>query len=190
MPANSKADAEPTAASRSRIHAATFLLLTCGGAAADLLSKYWVFQWRGNPAPDREWWIIPGFFGIETSLNNGALFGIGQGFQLVFAALSVAAMAGILYWLLFHDGLQDGWLTVALGLVCAGIIGNLYDRLGWGKLPGTPETFQNAVRDWILFRFGQFTWPNFNLADSFLVCGAGLMVVHAWRLESAERRAN
>jgi signal peptidase II len=38
----------------------------------------------------------------------------------------------------------------------------------------------NAVRDWILLRYGAFTWPNFNIADSLLVCGAGLLLWHSF----------
>lgn len=159
------------------------------GAIVDLASKHWVFDWRGNPSPNNQWWIVPylrdtapgvnGFFGIETSLNNGALFGMGQGLQWVFAALSVVALVGIIVWMFKLDGLHDGWLTVALGLICAGIIGNLVDRLGIDKLPGTLARDQYAVRDWILFKFGSFTWPNFNLADSYLVIGAVMLMGHA-----------
>lgn len=150
-----------------------------GGAYLDLHSKHLIFAWRGNPVRDNEWWIIEGFFGIETSLNNGALFGMGQGYQLVFAFTSLIALAGIIFWLFRLGGLADRLLTFALGLVSAGIIGNFVDRVGLDKLPGTRAEDQHAVRDWILFRFGSYTWPNFNLADSFLVVGASLLLVHA-----------
>ena len=86
-------------------------------------------------------------------------------------------------------------MTIALALVTAGILGNLYDRLGlpgfvWprgdpGHLPGTPV---HAVRDFILVMIGRWPWPTFNLADSSLVCGAGLLVWHAFFSEGAEGR--
>ena len=69
----------------------------------------------------------------------------------------------------------------------AGILGNLYDRVG---LPGLKWNVANdlhkigdpvfAVRDWILVKFGNWPWPNFNIADSLLVCGALLLAWHAF----------
>ena len=44
-----------------------------------------------------------------------------------------------------------------------------------------------AVRDWILVMIGSFHWPNFNVADSLLVCGAALLVWHAFRQEAEKR---
>jgi signal peptidase II len=59
-----------------------------------------------------------------------------------------------------------------------GIGGNLYDRLGLWQNPENPGEWRNEVRDWILLRYQEFTWPNFNVADSLLVCGAFLLVWH------------
>lgn len=77
---------------------------------------------------------------------------------------------------------------MALGCVTAGILGNLYDRLG---LPGLKWNYAEpplhevgdpvyAVRDWILVMIGPYGWPNFNIADSLLVCGAAMLVWHAF----------
>jgi signal peptidase II len=152
------------------------------GGAADLLSKQWVFQWRGMPGEQPIWWLWEGCVGVETSLNPGALFGMGAGYSWLFACLSIAAAAGILTWLFIYGAARDRLLTIALGCVTAGIIGNLYDRLGLWHLGGIPagyEPFANCVRDWILLRYQQHTWPNFNIADSLLVSGAALLVWHA-----------
>ena len=75
----------------------------------------------------------------------------------------------------------DWLLTVALGAVMAGILGNLYDRLGLWTLPGKTGPTIHAVRDFILVQYPPWTWPNFNLADSSLVCGAALLMWHAFR---------
>ncbi|MFT5525708.1 MAG: signal peptidase II [Pirellulaceae bacterium] len=155
-----------------------YSLVTIFGCAADLLSKYWVFQWRGMPRARNEWWIIEGYIGIETSLNPGALFGLGKGYGLIFAGLSVLAIAGICYWLFVRKAGNDLLLTFTLSLVSGGIIGNLYDRLGLWKSPD--GIWHSEVRDWILFRWGEHTWPNFNIADSLLVIGAMLLVFHAF----------
>ena len=133
--------------------------------------------------------LVPGIFSLTTSLNEGALFGMGQGMTLVFAGLSLLAAAGIFYWLIFAGAGRDLWLTVALALIMAGIGGNLYDRLG---LPGlvwhAPDPRAGlpvyAVRDWLHFQIQSigFDWAVFNLADSMLVVGAVMLFWHvAWR---------
>lgn len=157
-----------------------FLTIASVGCLADLTTKHYVFAWRGMPRPNNEWWIIPGFMGIETSLNPGALFGMGAGGGRIFAAFSIVAALGILYLVCVRRWARDWLLIVALGMILGGILGNLYDRLGLWHPPGQPDVWRNEVRDWILFRFGSFTWPNFNIADSLLVVGAGLLMWHAW----------
>jgi signal peptidase II len=153
------------------------------GCSLDLITKEAVFRWRGLPRADGEWWIVEPYFGIETSVNRGALFGMGAGYWWVFATLSIVALIGILIWLFVFRAAIDRWLNVALGLVSGGILGNLYDRLGLWDATGLPADFHHGVRDWILFRYGEWTWPNFNVADSLLVTGAIMLVVHAllWR---------
>jgi signal peptidase II len=131
--------------------------------------------------------VIPDVLGFDTSLNEGALFGWGQGKVAVFAAASVVAALGLLVWLFWFRAARDRWLTLSLACVMAGVLGNLYDRLGlpglaWpagfpGHAPGEPVY---AVRDWILVMIGRWPWPTFNIADSLLVCGAGLLLVHAF----------
>jgi signal peptidase II len=152
--------------------------LAISGWVLDLWTKHWVFQWLGMPKRDNQWWLWEGYVGIETALNSGALFGFGTGYGSVFALLSVIAAAGILFWLFRLGAAHDWLLTVALGCVMGGIGGNLYDRLGLWQNPANPGEWRNEVRDWILLRYQGFTWPNFNIADSLLVCGALLLVWH------------
>ena len=150
-----------------------FAAIAAVGCALDLLSKHWIFQWRGAPRANNIWWIWDGYVGIETAINTGALFGLGQGRVTLLAAVSVAAVFGILYWLFVSGAVNDLFLTTALGCILGGILGNLYDRLGiWGSA---------GVRDWILLCYGDHTWPNFNIADSLLVCGAGMLIWHGFR---------
>jgi len=165
-----------------------FLLIAVAGCAADLLSKSWMFDSLGIPPHGRTRWIWEGVFGFQTSLNYGALFGLGQGWNPVFAGLSILAALGILLWLFFGGALRDRLLTVALACIMAGILGNLYDRLGLpgmlrpcadGLSPAGSKIY--AVRDFLLVMIGPVQWPNFNLADSLLVCGAALLIWHAVR---------
>jgi len=144
----------------------------------------------GQHGPDgRTIWVLPDYFGFELSLNQGALFGLGQGLVWLFASLSLIAAVGILIWLFWMNAAQYWWLNIALALIFGGILGNLYDRLGlhqlmwpehlaavYGEEPGSRIY---AVRDWILLTYRGHKWPNFNIADSLLVCGAAMLFVHS-----------
>lgn len=167
-----------------------FFGLAIIGGGLDLVSKTFVFSRfydvnsaeLGNGQAPHWWW--DGVFGIQTSHNPGALFGLGAGYSWVFAVISIAAMVGMIVWLFVFRAARDRWLTTALGLVLGGIFGNLYDRLGWGYVQGFPEAVRDNVRDWILFRLDGVPffdpWPNFNIADSLLVSGAVLLFLHAF----------
>ncbi len=155
-----------------------FAAIAVVGCAVDLLTKHWVFQWRGMPRWSNEWWLWEGYVGIQTALNDGALFGWGSGFGPLFALLSLVAAVGIVVWLFGYGAAHDWLLTLALAFIMGGIGGNLYDRLGLWENPELAGEFRSEVRDWILLRYGEFTWPNFNVADSLLVCGAALLMTH------------
>jgi signal peptidase II len=86
-------------------------------------------------------------------------------------------------WLFYFGAAADRWLTVLLGCVMAGVLGNLYDRLGlhgdtWlypQERLGEPAY---AVRDWILLQWNaQYRWPNFNIADALLVVSAIILAI-------------
>jgi signal peptidase II len=172
-------------ASRSLV----FLLIAGTGCAVDLVTKKLIFDWLGMPGPDsRTHWLWTDVVGLQTSLNEGALFGLGQGLVPVFATLSILAAIGIFFWLFYGGAARDWLLTIALGCVTAGIFGNLHDRLGlmnlvWPGNDGVHAAGQSvhAVRDFILVMIGRWHWPNFNIADSLLVCGAILLFWHAFR---------
>ncbi|HBO45058.1 MAG TPA: signal peptidase II [Planctomycetaceae bacterium] len=167
-----------------------FFSIAAVGSGMDLATKNWIFAKLGSPNPRQAnyWWIWDGVVGFQTSLNEGALFGIGQGQVFLFASLSCLALVALLAWLFVAGAARDLILTVALGCVTAGILGNLYDRLGMPNLTweyansfhevGDPV---HAVRDWIVVMIGSWQWPNFNIADSLLVCGAILLAWHAFR---------
>jgi signal peptidase II len=156
-----------------------FLLIAGCGAAADLITKSAMFQWRGLPNEREPWWLVDGVLGIETAVNIGAVFGLGAGRGTLFATLSVIAGVGILIWLFAYGAARSWWLLVALSMVSGGILGNLYDRLGLWWEPGMPVEWQSGVRDWILMQVGDaYKWPNYNIADSLLVVGA---IMLCWR---------
>ncbi len=136
-----------------------YFLIAGVGCAVDLWSKHAVFAWRGMPRAANEWWIWENVLGIETALNHGALFGMGQGRSGLFSVLSIIAAIGIVYWLFAAKAASDWLLTIALSMITGGILGNLYDRLGlWGGLDAQGETI-HAVRDWILIAYGGLEVP-------------------------------
>ncbi len=186
-PVSLKANNQQDAVAIPRNRYITFSAIAVLGCAADLATKQWVFQWRGMPGDSGPWWLWQGYIGIETATNEGALFGMGAGFGWGFAVLSVVAAIGILFWLFRLGAAQDLSLTIALGAVTGGIGGNLYDRLGLWQNPNLPGEWHNSVRDWILFRYHDYTWPNFNIADSLLVCGALLLLWHGMRNPAPEK---
>jgi signal peptidase II len=174
-----------------------FTMMAVTGAVADLWTKAAVFRWRGLPGEKDVWWIIDEHFGIETAVNIGAVFGVGAGKGTFFAVLSIIAAIGILVWLFWFQAARSLWLTVALGMITGGIIGNLYDRLGMWWQPGYLPAWKSGVRDWILVRFEGVPffdpWPNFNIADSLLVVGAGMLLFQSFFMsdhDPSETEAN
>jgi len=165
----------------------TFFAIAALAAIGDLTTKSAIFARLGMPGEQRGIVLVPGMLSLETNLNEGALFGMGQGLGAVFAAVSLCAIGGIVMLVSRPATRSDRWLLLALALITGGIIGNLYDRLG---LPGlqwhAPLERRGeavlAVRDWIHFKLdGVIDWPIFNLADSWLVIGAGLMLLISLR---------
>jgi signal peptidase II len=177
-----------------------FFLIAAFGCAIDLATKSWMFHWLGMPGQKPSFWLVEEIFGFTISLNEGALFGMGQGRVNLFAVLSVIAAVGIVYWLFWTGAANDWILTIALGSVTAGILGNLYDRLGMPGLKWSLPDLRGhqvgdpvfAVRDWIHFKIDAigFDWPIFNIADSLLVCGASLLVWHSLRSDASAKIAN
>ena len=169
--------------------------LTLACAWWDLYSKSVIFDRLGYPdgrGPIHPWLGQLSTFQFYTSFNQGALWGVGQGLTWLFAALSVVAVVVIAYCLLKTSAGRSNWLTVALCLVLGGTLGNLYDRLGLYNYinPETGEPYR-AVRDFLLFRFGNWPWPVFNFADVYLVSGTGMLVAYSfWSERHAARLAN
>ena len=187
--ANSKSPESPIHKQGGRLilrRFALFFALMVTGLAIDLWTKSLLFGLFFDPVSDgyqEPYWLIDGVFGFQCSTNPGALFGIGKGHSALFAVFSLIALTGVFVWLFVFKAAYDRWLTFALGLISGGILGNLYDRIGWGWLPGYPESIRTNVRDWILFRLDGVPffdpWPNFNVADMLLVTGAIMLFIHA-----------
>jgi signal peptidase II len=155
-----------------------FFALALTGLLLDQASKYLVFQWLHNTTYE----VVP-FFNLEAHhktsdpgsppvVNEGALFGFlrdhGELANGLFAAISIGAAAAIVYWATRRTTAGDWSLSAALGLILAGTLGNLYDRIIF-----------NGVRDFLHLHYRSFDWPVFNVADACLVCGAFLLLTQA-----------
>lgn len=170
-----------------------FALLSIIGLAIDLGSKQLVFGALGYPGGQSDWNRT--FFGewgtvrFLTSINEGALWGMGQGYTWVFALLSVFAVIGVSVWLFAYRAACSLWLTIALGLIMAGTLGNLYDRLGLHGCVRPDGSAIYGVRDFLAFTFGTYRYPIFNGADCFLVTGAIMLAIQSFRAETAGQMA-
>jgi signal peptidase II len=114
--------------------------------------------------------IIPGFFRITHVENRGAAFGLFADSpaqwkiaMLVLFSIVALIVVSALLWRNSHSMTTTG---IGLALILGGALGNLWDRLLNGR-----------VVDFLLFNIGQYQWPAFNVADSAIVVGAGLLVI-------------
>jgi signal peptidase II len=111
---------------------------------------------------------VTGFFNLVLTYNKGAAFSFlasASGWQSAFLiGVAVAASIFIVYLLARHG--HQRLFALALGLILGGAIGNLIDRLAYGH-----------VIDFLDFHWRGWHWPAFNLADSAIVGGAGLLIL-------------
>jgi signal peptidase II len=112
--------------------------------------------------------VIDGFFNLRYSENTGVAFGMLQslpGGRILLTVVALAAFLLVLSYLRKTDA-QHTRMHVALGLVGGGAIGNLIDRIAFGK-----------VTDFVVWHYKQHEWPAFNVADAALVVGVALMAL-------------
>ena len=143
---------------------------------ADQASKAWVvgtyLRW-----PEDDLVLIPGFFSLSYNVNTGGAFGIlPQGTLLLALAAAVAAAAIVLYTIRARMPLPR-LLAVALALPLGGAVGNLLDRVHLHHVVDFLALYAGPERRW------QF--PIFNVADSAICVGVGLLALYYSRQPSA-----
>ena len=112
--------------------------------------------------------VVQGYFDLRYAENPGVAFSMLQdlpGGRLLLTLLAIAAFALVLVYLR-KTPVESTRLHIALGLVGGGAIGNLIDRMLYGK-----------VTDFIVWKVGVHEWPAYNIADAALCVGVGLMVL-------------
>jgi len=123
--------------------------------------------------------ILGDFFIITHIRNRGAAFGMLQEQRWFFIIITIVVVSGILWYL--HRSYRTGsaLLLFALAMILGGAVGNFLDRALFGE-----------VVDFLQFNFGSYTFPIFNLADSAIVCGVGLVILDALLTTKQENKTN
>jgi signal peptidase II len=165
------------------------------GVSLDQATKYGVFSWLSGVdghsyalfSTDSGGFQLVAQFQdgpdgkLVPHVNQGALFGFLKNYQTManggFAVVSLLAALAIGVWSMQPSTGRDRWLCAALGLILAGTLGNLYDRVIF-----------NGVRDFLHWNY-RFDWPVFNCADCCLVCGAALLLLQAFTAAPAPKAA-
>jgi len=143
---------------------------------ADRVTKIWIVAnvsiWDIHP-------VIPGFFSIIHSENEGMAFSIladadshWRGLVLIGISLCVLGLIVWLFWQAtsLRATRERAHSPYALALLLGGALGNLYDRL-----------FRGSVTDFLDFSIGSYHWPTFNVADSAITVGAVLLALEMLR---------
>lgn len=129
----------------------------------DQISKLWIVNHFAYLESIR----VTGVFDLARLHNAGAAFSFlseaGGMQRWLFTAIAVIASVTITLLLKKHD--KETLFALALSLILGGALGNLIDRITYGY-----------VVDFLLFHWDNHYFPAFNLADSAITCGAGLMI--------------
>jgi signal peptidase II len=144
-----------------------FWPIAVGGAAFDLWSKHAVFTWL-ETLPSQTYTIIDGYVNFILRENAGAAFSILHGQRFFLTATSAAAFFVVITFFLFGS-VRRRVMQIALACILGGIVGNFYDR----------AFLDGHVRDFIdvLIPIVNYNWPTFNVADSLLCIGVGLLII-------------
>jgi signal peptidase II len=118
--------------------------------------------------------VIPGFFDIVHSQNRGVAFSLFNDsvsewrtpLLLLFSLAAVVVVAVILW----NAERLDRLSLAGFSLILGGAAGNVFDRALWGQ-----------VTDFLEFYLGDYHWPTFNIADSAIVIGSGLLLLELLR---------
>ena len=141
------------------------------GLIADLATKLWAVQKLGATAaePSREIVIVERYLRLNLVFNEGAVAGLAAGKTALLIAASIVAVFFVI-WLFATSGRRQ-WVThISLGMLLAGAMGNLYDRI----------FNQGRVIDFIEVNLHfppADPWPTFNIADILLCFGVAVLVL-------------
>jgi len=142
----------------------------------DLVTKRWALEALSYSSSQLFGGLIP----LTLAFNKGAAFGIsiGEDSRWFFVPVTILALA-LLGGLLKQTSENDFLKIFSVSLVISGALGNLYDRVRWGR----------GVVDFIgPIDLGRWDFPIFNVADMAISCGAILLAISFWMEEQAQSR--
>jgi len=142
-----------------------FLGLAAAVVVADQLTKAWI---AATLAPGASMSIIGDNLRLVNSQNNGALFGMFRDNAALFGLISIAVV-GLIVAYHARTG-RSPYLSVALGLLLGGALGNMTDRLRLGY-----------VVDFVDAGLGNLRWYTFNVADAAISCAIVMLLLLALR---------
>jgi signal peptidase II len=131
-------------------------------ASFALASPFVASGTAGGPTP-----ILGDLVRIAKGYNDGGIFGIAGDSAPILALASVGVIA-VIVWVQARQGRNDPLLTVALGLLLGGALGNLVDRLRFGH-----------VVDFVDMGIGDLRFYTWNIADAAISIAVVLLIVHA-----------
>lgn len=154
-------------AARERARWPIFLGLAAIVVVLDQLTKAWLVSFL---APGERIEVLGDYLRLVHSQNSGALFGLFRDQAIVFAIVSVGVVGAIVW---FHrTSGRNTLLSVALGLLLGGALGNMADRFRLGY-----------VVDFVDLGIGGFRWYTFNVADSAISGAIVLLLVSAFLID-------
>jgi signal peptidase II len=143
----------------------------------DRLSKVWIIRHIAEDTGSIP--IVPGFFSLTHVENPGAAFGFMASSNSHWATAALIACSSLALLavgaVLWKVAARFSLASLSLALILGGAGGNLWDRL-----------LRHHVTDFLHCYVGTHVWPDFNLADSAIVCGACLLVLDMLRPQRQE----
>ena len=147
-------------------HRLLFAVVAVGAYAVDLVTKVLAVA-HLTPAVPVD--VVDGLLRLNLVRNPGAAFSTGTSYTLILSVIAVIA-AGVV--IRFGRRLGDRTWAVALGLLLAGVCGNLTDRVF-----REPGFLRGHVVDFFEFPH----WPVFNVADMLIDAAVILIIIQTWR---------
>lgn len=131
--------------------------------------------------------VIPGFFSLVHTQNQGAAFGIMQGQMLVFAVFTLIAVF-VLGQMMHQLPSEDRYQSFGVGLLFSGVIGNGIDRMHKQSVTDFLHVYSEhpSIKPILIDILGSNAWPSFNVADAAIVVGMIMFGVHYLFLEKDE----
>lgn len=140
--------------------------------------------------------VVPGFFNLAYSRNRGGLFGyfsdLTDPWRTILLTLLPLVAIGLITLFITRSEQTHRATRIGLGLILGGAVGNLIDRVFRGEVIDFLDVYASSegLSNWLMKTFGTAHWPTFNIADSAIVVGAGLLILDLFRPEPGTEKTS